>query len=151
MSESRIVFYWLNSAKGMGVVLILAGHLLFGSSHAIALRWIYSFHVPMFFICSGYVCNKGIDAAMLRHRTKRLGAAYISYVVLWMPIYAMYLIQGRATVVGTFIDATYLVGRVSNEPLWFLVALLEVELLLFILGGFMASKKSGTLYGCNGV
>jgi fucose 4-O-acetylase-like acetyltransferase len=54
---------WVDIAKGLGIVLVVVGHVLrgLGSSHLMswtpavqfADRWIYSFHMPLFFFLTG--------------------------------------------------------------------------------------------------
>ena len=44
---------WIDLAKGIGIILVLIGHSKF---LPITLKnYIYSFHMPLFFILSGYV------------------------------------------------------------------------------------------------
>ena len=38
--------------KGIGIILMITGHIEFGSVYD---KWIHSFHMPMFFIISGFL------------------------------------------------------------------------------------------------
>ncbi|HEY9888328.1 MAG TPA: acyltransferase family protein, partial [Candidatus Obscuribacterales bacterium] len=59
---------WLDYAKGIGIILVVVGHTLRGLMNAavitetlpyeIADRWIYAFHMPLFFFLSGLLLPK---------------------------------------------------------------------------------------------
>lgn len=55
MDDSRIE--WVDIAKVLGVILVICGHLLYATNFDVINKMIYSFHMPMFFTLSGYVCN----------------------------------------------------------------------------------------------
>ena len=42
---------WVDISKGIGILLVIIGHCVYigGSIH----NWIFSFHMPLFFILSG--------------------------------------------------------------------------------------------------
>ncbi len=48
---------WLASAKGIGVILVVIGHFLASSNLVQLNKFIYTFHMPMFFAISGYLYN----------------------------------------------------------------------------------------------
>lgn len=45
---------WIDVAKGVGIFLMVMGHT---SMPDAVNRWIYSFHMPLFFLLSGLVFN----------------------------------------------------------------------------------------------
>lgn len=45
---------YIDAAKGIGILLMVLGHIWTDSCAEIVI-WLYSFHVPMFFILSGMV------------------------------------------------------------------------------------------------
>lgn len=47
---------WVDVAKGVGIFLMVMGH---SSMPDAVNRWIYSFHMPLFFLLSGLVFNPG--------------------------------------------------------------------------------------------
>lgn len=53
MSEQTKRIEALDVAKGIGIILVIIGHLSSSYLH----DWIYSFHMPLFFIISG-ICFK---------------------------------------------------------------------------------------------
>ena len=49
---------WVDVAKGLGIFLVIYGHTMqYGTSPSIS-KAISSFHMPMFFILSGYISHK---------------------------------------------------------------------------------------------
>ncbi len=42
---------WIDSLKGMGIIMVVVGHIFDGYLHA----WLYLFHMPLFFFISGYL------------------------------------------------------------------------------------------------
>ncbi|MCQ2080789.1 MAG: acyltransferase family protein [Lachnospiraceae bacterium] len=60
-------YLWLDNLKGFTIVLVVMGHCLTGieqyNSMLYLVRWIYSFHMPLFFVLSGFsysiLCKKG--------------------------------------------------------------------------------------------
>lgn len=46
---------WIDSLRGAGLVLMMAGHCPIPAGFRI---WIYGFHIPLFFILSGYLHNE---------------------------------------------------------------------------------------------
>ncbi len=50
-SKVRSRIEWVDIAKGIGIILVIIGHVnTFNSS---VKEWIYSFHMPLFFILAG--------------------------------------------------------------------------------------------------
>ena len=54
MNTKRIQY--LDIAKAIGIILVIIGHI---SQNEIITSVIYSFHMPLFFILSGYLYHKG--------------------------------------------------------------------------------------------
>lgn len=50
---------WIDVAKGLGLVLTILGHLLYSGTWSTLNKFIYSFHMPMYFILSGFVAHSG--------------------------------------------------------------------------------------------
>ena len=71
-------FTWIDRAKAIGVVLVVLGHFLYGAFLGgdfgkVLNRAIYSFHMPMFFIASGFVSKGKIkDFNWLKKRCLRV-------------------------------------------------------------------------------
>ena len=44
---------WVDTAKSLGLLLVIWGHLLYGGTWGRVNRAIYSFHMPLYFVLSG--------------------------------------------------------------------------------------------------
>lgn len=75
--------YW-NIVKGIGIILVVVGHLCWDLT-----RYIYMFHLPLFFFVSGYLYNEdkyGDDPYL--HIANRLKSSWMKYVlVFWVLIW----------------------------------------------------------------
>ena len=50
---------WIDTAKGIGILLVIIAHVCnIGGAFAPVSLLIYSFHMPLFFILSGYTLSK---------------------------------------------------------------------------------------------
>lgn len=57
-AKSRIG--WLDVAKGITIIFVVVGHLMqsYNPQMQIPFKIIYSFHMPAFFVFSGYLFNE---------------------------------------------------------------------------------------------
>lgn len=117
---------WVDSAKGLGVLLVIIGHLLYSSDIPFLNRWIYSFHMPLFFFLAGFLQKKHLHDDFVFRKAKRLLVPYTLFVLAWIPIYLVSFLLKSQSLVDILTDALYLKGKVSNNPLWFLIVLMEI-------------------------
>lgn len=52
LGGARLPF--LDIAKGIGIIMVVMGHVM---PYCPLYYWIYGFHVPLFFVISGMLCN----------------------------------------------------------------------------------------------
>lgn len=123
---------YIDIAKGIGILLVLLGHLLPDNNEIKSM--IYSFHMPLFFIVSGYTCKSMGFKTLLYKRVQRILLPYLLWAVIFTGLSLKKLVF---IVYGT----NETIGRAgSNGMLWFLVCMFVAS----ILGGFLIflSKKS---------
>lgn len=61
---------WVDVAKGIGIILVVLGH---NQSPDYIIKFIYSFHMPLFFFLSGYLTNPSkYQRTMERHGDRSL-------------------------------------------------------------------------------
>lgn len=143
------VLHWLNSAKGIGVILVILGHLLYKSSWTTLNQFIYAFHMPMFFLVSGYVQKPTLKRLFLPNKVLRLLVPFLIYTLFSIPILSPLMLGEEAGPREVLEDAFYLHGQVSNNPLWFLMVLFEVYCLFFLLH-WALGHPAGQLLLCAG-
>jgi len=146
---------WVDVAKALGIVLVFHGHVvqefipLRVGAAAHQMRWIYAFHMPMFFLLVGLV-YKGralaFDEFLRRQVRTRLVPAWIFNVVgmlIWIAVEQARGPDGwiqqhgwgaAVRTCGTQLLELLYQGRARenwNIVTWFLICLFTVELLQF--------------------
>lgn len=52
-------YTWIDCMKGIGIILVVLGHIYKDNFMG---QWIYSFHMPLFLVLSGFLmCKKDIN------------------------------------------------------------------------------------------
>lgn len=124
-NKSRIV--WLDYAKVLGIFLIVLGHNIPNWENDILAIYIYSFHVPFFFILSGYLYKK---CSIEFNLQKLLKGLLIPYLILTSLGYLLdYFIRDLS--VDDFL--TYIKNLLAgnpdgfSNPMWFVACLICVK------------------------
>ena len=127
--------------KFAAILLVLAGHLTFPAG---AIHWIYSFHMPLFFIISGAFA-KGLDGRFsdfAKRQFKRLILPYFIFGALLLAhycVYAQFAKYGRMEIDFAEILKRFALGNLS--VLWFLSALFFASIFCFLSGKISRSPK----------
>jgi len=142
MDKTRIK--WIDILKGIGIVLVVVGHANFIFANATTTmfiqKYIYSFHMPLFFFLSGYLFVKEKYPSfkkLIHAKVKTLLVPYFLFSILSLIVYVIYglthnykLIEFKTMV----IQVLYLNNKVVwNEVLWFLVCLFVVEVMFYFI------------------
>lgn len=119
--KERIV--WIDALKMIGLFLVVLGHFLPSGNFCKVL--IYSFHVPMFFIVSGF-----LDALQGKGRRFRFRALLVPWIFWGVLSYLIPYMLGHKFSYS-LIDSLFPIKgfKLWNAPLWFLWALLWVDFL----------------------
>jgi len=136
--SGRVV--WLDILKGIGIVLVVLGHTLRGLSAAHVLspggaapvvdRWIYAFHMPLFFVAAGFLLPRAASSGFRTFVTDRFARLGYPYLV-WAPLQA--LLMTFASRYTNHPEHLSRAARAAFDPpmqFWFLYALL-VQSLVF--------------------
>lgn len=150
---------WLDVAKGVGMVLVFYGHFVqrfdqvavpIAATH---LKWVYSFHMPLFFFISGFVYKPramGLGAFLGRQvRTRLVPVWFFCFVSMWLWL-ANEVRLGSGGYVGVHgwggtavhLSREMLVVIVQGRPnwngvVWFLVCLSTAEIIQFLLQDYL--------------
>lgn len=142
---------WIDIAKGISILCIIAGHMGIDTVD----RIVFTFHVPIFFLISGYFISVETDFwSFAKKRAKGLLLPYIftSFLLIIARI-PVGIVNGESNLIlsemkDVFIKALYASGSASNKTIgdiqpigaiWFLLALLWALLLVKLL----INKKYG--------
>lgn len=120
--------HWVDALKVIGMFLVVWGHFLNGSLIKVL---IYSFHVPLFFFLSGFLCSKQIDRAK---RTKVLLYPYLGWtLVSLVPVILKKYFIDKNSILDVVCNGIYGIIPLNgfscwNQPLWFLWTLCVVQI-----------------------
>lgn len=149
---------WLDAAKGIGILLVILGHII--PMDQPVCHYIYSFHIPLFFILSGMLprMREGASCAsaqepsvsgnescicelraFLAGKCRTLFYPYAVFSFLGLVVIRIY--DGLERFGEHVPSATFLLG---NGPLWFLPALFVAEVLFYIVNTVLCRNVSST-------
>lgn len=125
MAEKRIA--WLDTARGIGIIAVVLGHIVTigGPIHNL----IFAFHMPLFFMLSGYVYKDRPLGALLRRSARRLLLPFAGFLLagaavsLAVPIMREYI--GRQLARSVYTGSP---DCVNNSSIWFLLSLFWVTM-----------------------
>ena len=137
MAQTR--YQWVDNCKTIGLLLVILGHgRLSPESWQ---QFIYSFHMPLFFILSGLLYKYKSPKDTLVHDIKRLIIPYllINCICFFVKMAILYL-QGGLTweacytrFIGVFVVACHTgVYPPVSGPTWFIITLFFARMLLSI-------------------
>lgn len=135
---------WIDIAKGLGIILVIIGHA--GTPNIIG-KYIYGFHMPLFFIISGYLYSSIHQSGSLKELIQKRYKNYlVPYFVLglinWIIniVHESFSIQGKELWSSTAKHALgVLIGVSSNgflpncTPIWFLPCIFLSTIYLYCL------------------
>lgn len=134
MSNARI--NWLDTAKSLGILLVVFGHL-----SSFGWMTIYSFHMPLFFFMAGIVFKS--EGSFKNFFIKKLRSLYVPYIAFLIIEYMIYFISHYHTLMFKdyavmFIKQLLGMGLSSdaylwNGSIWFLCALFFAEMVFFFI------------------
>lgn len=138
---------YLDMAKGIGMVLVLMGHLQGDAIFALSPYFqpmcviIFSFHMPLFFIISGILLSikdsKNTSALPLKeHILKRFRGIMVPYLwfsLCYFSVVAFALIKGTIAIETFLVNLWYVISCYGMNVLWFLPALFFGEILFIFL------------------
>lgn len=125
---------YLDVAKGIAIILVVLGHII--SVHSNPLQvWIYSFHMPAFFIISGMIFKKKAELKelsmrqLIRKRASRLLYPYFVFGAIFLIRYGFQIIIGSGNEDILITYTINLLTLVGVGVLWFLSTLFLSEIL----------------------
>ena len=132
---------WIDTARGLGIVLVVYAHVLRGQFHSGLLAWtpavalqdgaIYAFHMPFFFLLSGLFAGAGAEAKgeFIRRRLVTIVYPY----VLWSAAQTL-LTMGAGHLANEHhsLSELLLIGINPIGQFWFLYVLAMLQILLLL-------------------
>jgi acyltransferase len=151
---------WLDAAKGLGIALIVWGHI-YSITEASALQvYVYAFHVPLFFFVSGLTFNPDRQTLtqVVSSKSRSLLLPYLCYALLGYAFYLAGYTLAQAMglqltqfdyglwppLIGVFYGSLG-DGHLVNTPVWFVIALFCTLLIGQLLNQAVTSKPLSLL------
>lgn len=140
---------WIDAIKGFTILLVILGHCLNGYLTANMFgeykdtmnfihRWIYSFHMPLFFIISGFLYQyayRDFTWAKLKYKVFNLAIIYFIFSILQVCVQIIFGSQVNRNY--SFIDIL-LLPFYTVPPYWYLYVLIFFYILSFFINkGYM--------------
>lgn len=125
---------YIDVAKGIGIFLVVLGHNQVKNSLPALADFIYTFHMPMFFLLSGIFFRADMGFfALLRRRFHTLLQPYL-VTILAMYLTAFFFSQTSLDIILRHLaKAAYASGTYLDwAPLWFLPALFAVNIFVYL-------------------
>lgn len=122
MNDGRVL--WVDIAKGIGIILVVVGHLIDG--YSLPGMYICSFHMPLFFFLSGLFMRKKISYIDLIRRTKQLLIPCLFFTFIFCLVKYYF-----------FADSLSFLTKTLPGPLWFLTTLYLADLECRILCNYL--------------
>lgn len=152
MVKKRIV--WVDNVKIIAIILVVLGHLMqsfvksgiiaLSSSYDCFIELIYCFHVPLFFICSGFLYQQYTKTDTLKSYSKNILKKFIALGVPYFVFSTItYLIKMFLEDSVNSQNETSLLGTLfvsPSAPYWFLYALF-----MFFIINPVIKKKSDAI------
>lgn len=134
MTKEKLRIEWLDAVKGFAILLVMLGHSGISKQNTEVYAWIYSFHMPLFFIASGIVFSKGEKGfiVFIKKKVRTLLVPSIVFQVIQIAFQILYsrFLGGESINVGEKIIGIFIQyrGTAFEGGLWFLPCLFLMEI-----------------------
>jgi acyltransferase len=137
--DQRLDF--IDLTKGIGIFLIVWGHCMIVKS-----AYLYSFHLPLFFLISGYLYKKAPFPYFLVNKINRILIPFIFFFIVSWIIFLILIIVGYDP--GSLIQHVKIFPFVfvgiekdgGNGPIWFLACLFSLVLMYSLLDNYIKNQ-----------
>ena len=135
--------YAIDVARGISLFFVILGHLVVDSTTIF--NWIFSFHMPIFFILSGMCFNSEKYNSFLEFVKEKFKKRIIPYIAFTIfAIFMCFIIPSWKAIIGSknaliVLEEIFYYGQpeaLRMGAIWFLVALFFSEIILFLLNKF---------------
>lgn len=118
---------WIDTAKGIGMLSIMVGHLNGSLPAFLDVNFVYAYHLMLFFLLAGYNLKpRRVDGAYLKKRSRRLLLPYgISCLVIMAVNLITLLVKGEASAAAVgksllfdLLRSLYACGTPANYRIW---------------------------------
>lgn len=128
-------YLWVDTLKFLGMVAIYVGH--FGNSAGYSYLYVFSYHVPLFFLASGFFANSSTQLSFIDYMKKKSKTILVPYFIFSF-IYLFFLSIDQnwppSTIAHHLINTLLGIrNRTPASALWFLTCLFSINILFYLL------------------
>ncbi|QTE40252.1 acyltransferase family protein [Mucilaginibacter gossypii] len=141
---SKVREFGIDNAKSIGIVLVVFEHLVLLETKITT--FIYSFHMPLFFLISGYLHKNSMSfKEAVKKDAQRLLIPYCYfYIITFVYWFIVVFLRHRNEYHGSLLQEGIIkpffglllgvgydtsISRSINDPLWFLIALFNIRII----------------------
>ena len=125
---------YIDVYRGIGIILMIMGHIYFGKLFDI---FIHAFHIPMFFIISGYLFStKNVDfKEFIMKKSKQLLVPYIVFGVFHLIIYILMNLNSIDNITSRTFALFFMPTNSMpiSGALWFLLSLFFADIMYYFI------------------
>lgn len=143
---------WVDVCKGIAILLVVMGHVVTSYRNSNLLTnaggvnficdFIYSFHMPLFFVISGYLASKSNGSTPVKQQiTKKLISYGIPYLVFSVGSWLLKFVASPFVNSKVDINDLLMIFLYPINAMWFLYALLFISIIHILVNRLIAKKK----------
>ena len=134
---------YIDLFRAIGIFVMIMGHVTFGGLFD---KWIHVFHMPMFFIISGYFYKEQRFSSLIKKRAKSFLVPYVAFGIIHLIIYFIRIGSIDSHVLYLLLwENTAENGIPIAGALWFLTAMFFSEVLFKVVQSINGSNVLKTI------
>lgn len=139
---------YIDIAKGIATILVIIGHCNYTNSKLVA--WLYTFHMPLFFIINGLFISLNKYPTLKDFTKKKAKSLLIPYFILSIPTFicsiALEVVKTKAIDIGYIFNRFIgiFIGWRKTEfdnGMWFILALFLSDILVYMILKYVEDNK----------
>ena len=132
---------WIDSLKGLGMFFVIWGHSFTKINYSMR-KYIYAFHIPLFFFTSGLVCEKDLKLNFISFIKKKVNSLIVPYFVINIigiiinRVLIYFNIINKITFFEHIMGMLYSHDEVYRIPVgstWFILTLFLVQVMFYLI------------------
>lgn len=157
LNEPSNRIFWLDQLKAVSMYIVILGHSLLKFKKQGLFKFIYSFHMPLFFMISGFTFRpEKYDRIKDCIKDKIIKLVY-PYILLNIVVLPLWYINMKTDMISYDSPLSLTAGilysnssvlRAPSNATWFLMTLFLAEIIYFVLYRFFKTDKSVFTMSC---
>ncbi len=151
MPKNSMRLVWLDQLKAISMYIVVMGHSLLSFKKHTLFKFIYSFHMPLFFMISGFTFNPDKYERIIecvKDKVIKLAYPYIMLNILVIPLWYINVKTGIVAddpiseLIFGILYSNSAIARAPANATWFITTLLIAEIVYYALYHFLQDEKS---------